>query len=185
MALLLTDWPRREGSSDGWSRHLGGCHVLRNRIADACTGWWGKDSWLLPGQDASRPSTIPAHSFVVCSRDGSRIAYSDLEAHDRTISVGEGSNYKTYSLPGALTAAVFSPDGETLYYQTRAINGESALSSLRVRSGEAKTIADHLDASRIAGSIALSSDGRYVYLALASAGAPDDRLRNRRMSIDG
>jgi Tol biopolymer transport system component len=140
-----------------------------------------KDGWFLPGE-ALQPSTVAAaHSLVACSPDGSEIAYSDLQSPEHGIFVGKRDTYRNYSLAGTLTAATFSSDGELFYYLTFATNGESSLSSIRVRTGESQTVATHLDASWLGGgSIALSPDGKYAYLALASDGAPDNELRHKQ-----
>lgn len=139
-----------------------------------------KDGWFLPGE-ALQPSTVPASdSVVACSLDGSEIAYCDLQSPEHGIYVGKRDTYRNYSLSGTLTAATFSSDGELFYYLTFGTNGESSLSSIRVRTGESQTVATHLDASWLGGgSIALSPDGKYAYLALASEGAPDNELRHK------
>lgn len=138
-----------------------------------------KDGWFLPGPEALQPSAVPSHSLVICSADGSEIAYPDLQAPERIFFYGKRGSYRNHSLAGDLTAAAFSPDGEILYYLTLGANGESSFARIRVRTGESQTIASHLDASALGGSIALSPDGKYAYLALVSDGAPDNELRHK------
>jgi Tol biopolymer transport system component len=138
-----------------------------------------KDEWFLPGSETSQLSTLAARSLVSCSRDGSVAVYSGLQTSKSEMTVVEHGMYRNYKLDGELTAAAFSSDGAKLYYLTFGANGESSLSRMQVHTGDSRTIATHLDASQLGGSIALSPDGKYVYLALASDRAPNNELRHK------
>ncbi len=122
---------------------------------------------------------LPAHSTLVCSADGSKLAYFVPGAPDHGLHVGPRGSYRTYSAPGSVTAMAFSADGALFYYLALDSKGQSTLSRISVATGETKVIASQLDGSLSGGQIALSPDGKSAYLALASDKAPNDMLRHQ------
>ena len=138
-----------------------------------------ENGWFLPKAGTEHFSNLPARVVVVCSSDGSEIAYFDAESADHKFHVGSQGKYRSYPFRGELTAMAFSSNNEMFYYLAFQRNGQSSLSGLETRTGKSHTIARDLDASPVSDSIAVSPDGRYLYLALANDGIPDDEERHK------
>jgi Tol biopolymer transport system component len=137
-----------------------------------------ENGWFLLDGQTEQLSTLPASASPFCSPGGSEIAYFDPGAADRLF-IGARGNYRSYGFSGTLTAMAFSPGGEMLYYLTFQPNGETSFSVIEVRTGKSQTIATRLDASWMLNSIAVSPDGKHVYLALAGDGVPDNEARHK------
>jgi Tol biopolymer transport system component len=73
----------------------------------------------------------------------------------------------------------FTPDGNALYAVVFRDSGESSLIRILPHSKSTKTLATKLDASPERGSIAIAPDGRSIFVALASGGAPNNEARHR------
>lgn len=147
----------------------------------------GKESGLFfPGPKGSVLSQLPANVLPVCSPDASEFAFFKAgdageeptvyprEGKDRSVLIGAHGSFREYPLDGKIVSMAFSPDGAMFYQLVFGDNGESTLSSIGVSTGQTKVIASHLDASPLDGGMAISPDGKRAYLALASAGHPND-----------
>lgn len=142
-------------------------------------GRGSEHGWFLTGSETERVSDLPSNSKLACSSDGSNIAYFDPSAPDHGLHVGPRGHYRAYSTAGSVTAMIFSADGELFYYLALDAKGQSTLSRISVATGETKVIASQLDGAARGGQIALSPDGKSVYMALASDKAPNDITRQQ------
>lgn len=134
---------------------------------------------FFPGRITPELSALPSDAIPACSPDGAELGYYEASAPDRSIFVGTRGNYRSYGLGGKVTAMAFSPDGNMFYDLVFQPNGESALARIEVHTGKTRTIATHLDASPIRGTIAISPDGNKAYVALAGDAAPNNEARHK------
>jgi Tol biopolymer transport system component len=138
----------------------------------------GKDTGVFfPSPQGPALSLLPPNTIPVCSPDGSKIAFYKFGAQKRSAFVGTLGSFREYPLGGKIVSMAFSPDGAIFYVLVFQANGESTLSSIEVSTGKTRLIATHLDASPIFDRMAISSDGKRAYLALASDGPPNDAER--------
>ena len=134
---------------------------------------------FLPGPVAPQLATIPPGSVVNCSADGGEIVFYIPENPDRQMFVGPVHGpFKTFEVTGRITGTAFSPDGSMLYVLLFEASGETSFVRISLQELRAKTIAHDLDAAPNGNTIAISADGRSAYIALASAGAPDNAERH-------
>jgi len=135
---------------------------------------------FLPGADSPQLSTLPTDSVVNCSADGSELVYYIPENPDRQLFVGPVHGpFKAFGVSGRITGTEFSPDGNMLYVSLFQPSGETSLVRIAIHELHTKTIAHDLDAEPAGNRMAISDDGRNAYIALASAGAPDNAARHR------
>lgn len=142
-----------------------------------------QQGWFMPNSnEAPQVSSIPDDAILICSADAKQIAYFPASKPSDGISIGATSapaSAKHYSLPaGEISSVAFSPDGAALYVVLTGENGSSTLARITPPDSRVTTIATDLDMMQGSNSIALSRDGQHAYLALASAGAPDNKARH-------
>ena len=134
---------------------------------------------FLPGVETPQLSSIPPDSVVSCSADGSEIVYYAPQNPDHQMFVGPPRGpFKTFGVTGRITGTAFSPDNSMLYVMLFQPSGETSLVRISVHELRTKTIAHDLDAAPNWNTIAVSDDGRSAFIALASAGAPDNAARH-------
>lgn len=134
---------------------------------------------FLPGAETPQLSAIPPESVVGCSADGNEIVYYVPENPDRQMFVGPVHGpFKTFGVTGRITGTAFSPDGSMLYVLLFQRSGATSLVRIAVHELHTKTIAHDLDAAPGWNTIAILADGRSAFIALASAGAPDNAARH-------
>ncbi|MGA8144587.1 MAG: hypothetical protein WB987_11915 [Candidatus Acidiferrales bacterium] len=135
--------------------------------------------WFLPGADGPELSTLPPDAVVRCSPDGSEIVYFEAASADRQLFIGPARGpFKAYGVAGRITATAFSADNNALFVLLFQPNGGSSLVRIAVHELRSKTIAHELDAAPNGNTIAISADGRSAFIALASAGAPNNAARH-------
>ena len=135
---------------------------------------------FLPGAESPQFSTLPPDSVVSCSADGSEITYYIFGNPDHQMFVGPPRGpFKTFGVTGRITGTAFSPDNSMLYVMLFQPSGETSLVRISVQELRTKTIAHDLDAAPNGNKIAVSADGRSAFVALASAGAPDNAARHQ------
>jgi Tol biopolymer transport system component len=137
----------------------------------------GRETGYFLGGANPKFSTLPPDALPVCSSDGSAIAYFHVTDPAQGVFVGLHGDYQPYSVTGEITAMAFSPDARTFYYLAFHRNGETSLNSINVHTGKAVIIAEHLDASPVLSRIAVSPDGKQIFLPLVNDGPPDDKAR--------
>jgi hypothetical protein len=132
------------------------------------------------GAESLQLSTLPPDSVVSCSTDGHEIAYYIFGNPDRQMFVGPPHGpFKTFGVTGRITGTAFSPDNNMLYALLFQPSGETSLVRISVHELRTKTIANDLDAAPNWNTMAISPDGRSAFIALASAGAPDNASRHQ------
>ncbi len=133
-----------------------------------------------PGAESLQLSTLPPDSVVGCSTDGHEIAYYIFGNPDRQMFVGPPHGpFKTFGVTGRITGTAFSPDNNMLYVLLFQPSGATSLVRISVHELRTKTIVHDLDASPDWNTIAISPDGRSAFIALASAGGPDNAARHQ------
>ena len=142
----------------------------------------GSDTrWYLADVENKQVSAIPVDATFQCSVDSTEIAYYRASEPEDGLYVGQlgSGRLRNFQVSGKITALAFSPDGNYLYVLAFQPTGESSLVRIGTHTMASRTIVANLDASPIPGSMAISPDGRSVYLALASPGAPKNAERHK------
>jgi Tol biopolymer transport system component len=135
--------------------------------------------WYLPDLESKQLSFLPFNALFQCSADGSEIAYYLPGELEGGLFAGPLGELKNYQVAGKITSMTFTPDGNALYAVVFRDTGESSLIRILPHSKSTKTLATNLDASPERNSIAIAPDGRSIYIALATAGAPNNEARHR------
>jgi len=135
--------------------------------------------WFLPDLESKQLSTLPPDAIFQCSADGSEIAYYRPGQLEVGLFAGSLGEVKNYQVAGRITSMAFTPEGNALYAVVFRDTGDSSLIRILPHSQTTKTLATNLDASPGRGSIAIAPDGRSVYIALATDGAPNNEARHR------
>ena len=135
--------------------------------------------WFLPDLESKQLSSLPPDAIFQCSADGSEIAYYRPGELEGGLFAGPLGELKNYQVAGKITSMAFTPDGNALYATVFRDTGESSLIRILPQSKSTKTLATKLDASPERGSIAIAPDGRSIYIALATSGAPNNEARHR------
>jgi Tol biopolymer transport system component len=148
-----------------------GIALVGERIAE--------DGWFLPHNDDVLLSSLPADAFPVCGKDEREVAYFRIGASDQEVFINLNGRVRGYGVSGRVIGMGFSPDGDTFYDLLFEPNGQSSLVRINVNTGAAKSIANHLDANPRGELLAISPDGRKIYLSLASDGAADNEARHQ------
>ena len=139
----------------------------------------GEAGWFLPHGDGVKLSSLPADSFFVCGKGETELGYFRFGASDEKAFVDLNGKVTDYGITGGTIGMAFSPDGDYFYNLLFEPSGRSSLVRIDVNTGAVNTIANDLDANPEGGSLALSPDGRKMYISLASEGAPNDEARQR------
>ncbi len=129
---------------------------------------------------------VPEDATVRCSHDGKSRAYIHPKDPKQLLLIGLVAANRgcplagcaPITLPGRITGMVFSPDDSALYVLAFRSDGASSLVRMNTKNGDKKAIATDLDAPPFYSSIAISADGKTLYIPLASAAAPDNRARH-------
>jgi Tol biopolymer transport system component len=134
--------------------------------------------WFQPDVESKQFSSLPLDAIFQCSADGSEIAYFRPGELEEGLFAGSLGEMKNYQVGGRFTSMAFTPDGNALYAVAFHSTGDSSLIRILPHSQSTKTLATGLDASPERGSMAISADGHSIYLALATAGAPNNEGRH-------
>jgi Tol biopolymer transport system component len=135
--------------------------------------------WFLSHGDATKLLSLPADAFPVCGKDETEVGYFRFSAADQKIFVDLGGKVTDYGVTGTVIGMAFSPDGDYFYDLLFEPSGQSSLVRINVNTGAAKAIVGHLDAHPYGETLAISPDGRKMYLSLASDGAADNVARQQ------
>ncbi len=134
----------------------------------------GGAAWTL-GQGSAPHVEIPPAAIPRWSADGARVAY--FVPGDSTIAIATPGAPVIVRLDGSVTGLNWTPGGEALYATALHPTGLSSLAKIAA-DGTVTTVKRTLDASPSFNALAFSDDGRTLFLALASDGAPDDAVRH-------
>lgn len=155
----------RQGSEEGWFRYEAG---------DG-TGQGGR---------ASLDEDLPPQTSLTPSPSGERFAYW-THADPRTLltigTIGAEAGRETPSahpLPGPASALAWLRDEASVLVYVADEAGVGALHRVDLETGDVATVADRLDGPSFNPRIAVSSDERLVYVALASPDAPEPEVRH-------
>ncbi len=141
--------------------------------------------WFLSAGEKPESIPVPADAELLCSSDGKTMAYYLPAQAKRGLSVGSARKFENYSVEGKVSGIVFSPDDKALYALLYQPDGASSLIRITLQKPGTETIARDLDAIPAADEVpganhlAISPDGRSIFLALATDSAPDNAMRHK------
>jgi Tol biopolymer transport system component len=138
-----------------------------------------EDGWFLPHRDGDRLSSLPANAIPVCARDANELAYYRSDAPDQSVFINVNGRFRDYGIAGRVTAMAFSPDGNYFYGLLFLPSGQSTLIRIDANTGQSRVVASRLDASPLPERMAVSADGKKIYLPLASDSHPDNAERQQ------
>jgi Tol biopolymer transport system component len=143
--------------------------VIRLGQVGSDTGWYADREGRLTRLD------IPAAALPRFASGGSRVAY--FTPGEPAITIRAAAEPAIARLDGAVNGLQWTPSADSLYAVVLHESGISSLVTISV-DGAATVVRPQLDASPFFNSLAFSPDGRTVFLALASDGVPDPRVRH-------
>jgi Tol biopolymer transport system component len=152
--------------------------ILRDGLRGTDRGWF-----LPQGDQLQLIPSLPEDAVITCNADGKSMAYYRAGQPRAGVFVGQPPDFKNYPLDGDASAAAFTPDGSKLLATSINDAGVSSLVEITIGTGANRSIAKDLDMMPGPNTIGVSSDGRHIYLALASAGAPDNAARHQPMAM--
>ena len=139
-------------------------------------GWFLSDG---PDGPTDGPAVgLPDDAVLSCSYDAKQLAYYRASAPRTGVFVGPIGAYRAYLFSGDVSGTVFAPDGRSLYATYINDNGVSSLVEITLASGQTRVVARDLDMMPGGNVISVAPDGRHLYVALASAGAPNNAARH-------
>jgi Tol biopolymer transport system component len=134
--------------------------------------------WFLRRGENIQLSSLPNDAILYCSPDGTQFAYYEARNPASGLFVGTPGNFSDFQLDGRVIAMAFAPDDSALYALVFPASGRSSVVRITLRPLGTKTIATNLDANSIPDRMAVSDDGKKLYLALASEGAANNEARH-------
>jgi dipeptidyl aminopeptidase/acylaminoacyl peptidase len=144
---------------------------------------WGKNrsdqGWFREVGNGFEKTPLDPDVVPVCSADGKQLAYFRGGAKDGDLFIGDWKERKPAAMKGITTAAVFSPDGESVFALAFQPSGGTSLLKINARTGGVAVLAQNLDAPPRVHQIACSPDGKRLYLSLASKKAPTNAERQK------
>jgi dipeptidyl aminopeptidase/acylaminoacyl peptidase len=140
--------------------------------------------WFITSGESEQLSSLPVDAVPAFGTSSREIAYYRTEAPSQAVFVSSGDQFRDFGVSGRILSMAFSPDGNYFYDLLLEPNGESYLDRINVNTGESRVLARHLDAAPQPGRIALSADGRKIYLALAGDSAPNNEERHEPQADD-
>jgi Tol biopolymer transport system component len=126
---------------------------------------------------APRTPELPANAQFRRSPDRSRVAYF-VPGQD-TLFAGPADRPWSFQLDGVITGLGWVPKGDLLYVLVLRPDGLSALDRINLDTQAVQPIREQLDAPPRSNNVAVSPDGRTLYLALASDTVPEPEARHR------
>ncbi|GIW52765.1 MAG: hypothetical protein KatS3mg081_2120 [Gemmatimonadales bacterium] len=139
--------------------------------ARAATGAWPEVTGVSAGV------VIPAGALAEWSPARDKVAF--FLPGSSVLAVGSGTGPVEYELGGPVTGVGWVPAGDVLYALVVQSDGSSSLMRITLEFRTVEAILENLDAPQRFNSIAVSPDGRRLYLALVSAEPPDAESRHR------
>jgi len=139
----------------------------------------GQRGWFLPGQDGPRLSSVPPDAIPQWSPDGFAVVYFRFGQPNRGLFVGDSQGEKQYSVEGTITGLVWSPEGRLIYSLAWHENGLTSLVRINRETATIEILIKDMDALPWPSDLSISSDGRRLYVALASSAAPVAEARHQ------
>ena len=138
-----------------------------------------QEGWFLPDEGKLVFSTIPSDAQLACSSDGKSVAFYRESQRAGGIFAGSATANKNFRFKGEAGGVAFNAGNTGVFAIFTGEDGASSLVLISLADGATKLIAADLDMNNGNNSIGVSADGRHVYLALASAGAPNNKARHQ------
>lgn len=138
-----------------------------------------QEGWFLPDDAGLDFSAIPGDAQLACSSDGKALAFYRESQRAEGIFAGAASSNKNFRFKGEASGLAFDADNRGVFAIFTGEDGASSLVRVTLADGGINVIAGDLDMNNGNNSIGVSPDGHHVYLALASAGAPDNKARHQ------
>jgi dipeptidyl aminopeptidase/acylaminoacyl peptidase len=135
----------------------------------------GKTGWFVDHGGHETPIDVPPSALPRWTADGSRMAY--FTPGDASIAFDDSNKPRLVQLDGAVNGLAWTRAGDALYAVVLHPSGLSSLESI-TPDGHVAVVRRDLDASPFFNSLALSADGRTLFLALAGDRAPDLNVRH-------
>jgi dipeptidyl aminopeptidase/acylaminoacyl peptidase len=146
--------------------------LLQFRAGDGGLAWFAEGS--------IEPEPIPPFSSARLSPDGSATAYFDATERELVLVNTETVSTETrYELSGFGAGITWAPDSSRLFVLTWEDEGTATVFGISPGDEAAAVVLEDLDAVWRFGNLAVSEDGRSLYLALAGAGPPVPSARHR------
>ena len=139
----------------------------------------GQRGWFLPGPEGLQLSSISNDAVPRWSSDGSMVAYYRRSQPEKGLSVSDEKSKKLYAVEGYITSFAWAADGRVIYALAWQENGSTSAVRINIETGSIATLFKDLDASPWPDDLGISSDGRRLFLALASPQAPIAESRHR------
>jgi Tol biopolymer transport system component len=128
--------------------------------------------WFIPNGSALNLSSAPPQARLKCSANLAGIAYYLSGGSSTNVFLTVNGKTEEHKITGRITGAAFSPDGSAFYALAFSPDERSVLYRITPGNTDAHIIADNIDASPFETGIAVSPDGRSVFIPLASSEAP-------------
>jgi len=122
--------------------------------------------------------SIPADAVPQCSADASSVAYFFAGKPNTGVTVVVGAKPQHYAIDGRIASIAFTEDNTTIFVLSRQAEGRYVLARMAPPASQITILASNLDADG-GQTLAVTPDGRAVYLALASNGIPDAVARHQ------
>jgi len=138
-----------------------------------------QEGWFMADERGLDLSPLPSDAELACSSDGKSVVFFRESKRADGIFVGTPSSNENFRYKGEVAGIAFNSDNTGVYTVFVTDDGVSSLVLATPADGHVKVIANDLDMNNGNNSIGVSPDGRHVYLALASPGAPDNKARHQ------
>lgn len=134
-------------------------------------GWW------IDEDGEQRLTSIPHDAVPVWAPGNADVAWARPPREQ--LFLGYPPEHRSYNVDGQVIGIAWSPAVDAAYALVMNRRGTTTLVRARRANRLAEVIRDDLDASALPNGLAVSPDGRGVFVALAGAGAPAAEARHR------
>jgi len=136
-----------------------------------------EEGWFLEEPEGFSLSSLPPDARPCWSPDGTHIAYR--QRGERILFAGQSGNIVKIQLGGDLIGLAWTPDNRFVYVMIDSDDGSASIIRADIKSRAITTIRDNLDTIKGMSPIALSTDGRFLYMALAGLQLPDPEIKHQ------
>jgi len=133
-----------------------------------------EEGWFLEGPEGFKLSSLPQYARPCWSPDGTHIAYA--QRRTGILFAGRSENMAEIQLEGYPIGLAWTPDNRFVYAMMHYDDGSASIIRVDIDSKTIEKIRDNLDTIR---GIALSTDGRFLYMALAAEQPPDPEVKHQ------
>jgi len=132
--------------------------------------------WFIVEGHELRSTPLPPDSVPVWSPGNADVAW--IRPPATRIHLGYPPRQRTYEAGGRVLGMAWAPSGQELYALVMSDAGDASLVRARRAVTRLEVVRAGLDASSLPNGLAVSPDGRWVFVALASSGAPSAEARH-------